>query len=49
MTGQPDIRGLLQEHLDAFNAHDTERLLRGLDEDITWHTGSDIINGRGRA
>lgn len=37
---------MLEEHVDAFNAHDTERLLRGLDEEITWHTGSEVVSGR---
>lgn len=46
MAGQPDLRTVLEEHVDAFNAHDTERLLRGLDEEITWHTGSEVVSGR---
>jgi ketosteroid isomerase-like protein len=46
MAGQPDLRTVSEEHVDAFNAHDTERLLRGLDEEITWHTGSDVVSGR---
>jgi GNAT superfamily N-acetyltransferase len=46
MTGPPDLRSVVREHVDAFNAHDTERLLRGFDEEISWHTGSDVVNGR---
>ena len=46
MTDQPDLRTVLEEHIDAFNANDTERLLRGFAEEITWHTGSDVVNGR---
>ncbi|MHB8339633.1 MAG: nuclear transport factor 2 family protein [Mycobacteriales bacterium] len=34
------------EHLEAFNGHDTERVLRGLDEDVVWATGSDLYQGR---
>lgn len=34
------------EHLAAFNAHDTQRLLAGLAEDALWTTGRDRIRGR---
>ena len=34
------------EHIDAFNAHDTERLLAGLAEDARWATGQDVFQGR---
>ena len=33
-------------HLEAFNAHDTQRLLAGLAPDAQWITGSEIIEGR---
>lgn len=37
---------LVDEHLAAFNAHDTERLLSGLADDIVWATGRDVFRGR---
>lgn len=46
VTGQPNLRSVLEEHVDAFNAHDVERLFRSFDAEITWHTGSDVVNGR---
>jgi ketosteroid isomerase-like protein len=36
----------LREHLAAFNAHDTQRLLAGLADDVLWATGRDLISGR---
>ena len=37
---------LVREHLAAFNAHDSERLLAGLAEDVRWTTGHDAFRGR---
>jgi uncharacterized protein len=34
------------EHLDAFNSHDTSRLLRGLHPEVRWETGQEIVVGR---
>jgi ketosteroid isomerase-like protein len=34
------------EHIDAFNAHDTDRLLAGLSDDALWATGQDVFRGR---
>ena len=39
-------RALVDEHVAAFNAHDTERLLAGLTPDAVWITGSDMVSGR---
>lgn len=36
-----DVRATVLEHFDAFNHHDTKRLLAGLHEDVTWVTGTD--------
>jgi ketosteroid isomerase-like protein len=36
----------VHEHLAAFNAHDSERLLAGLAEDVQWATGQDVFRGR---
>ena len=35
----------VREHLAAFNAHDTARLLAGCAENIEWITGQDHIHG----
>jgi ketosteroid isomerase-like protein len=40
-----DTAALLREHLDAFNAHDTTRLLAGLAPDAVWRTGRDTARG----
>lgn len=45
MPDPPTLRTVVEEHVEAFNAHDTERLFRGFDDDITWHTGSDVFYG----
>jgi ketosteroid isomerase-like protein len=37
---------LVDEHLAAFNAHDSARLLAGLAEDAQWATGQDVFRGR---
>lgn len=37
---------VVAEHLKAFNAHDTGRLLAGLAHDAQWITGTDVIQGR---
>ncbi len=34
------------EHLQAFNAHDTDRLLAGLTADAVWVTGVNVLRGR---
>jgi ketosteroid isomerase-like protein len=39
-------RNAVLEHLAAFNSHDQERLLGGLDENIVWSTGADRFEGR---
>ena len=41
-------RAAVVEHLDAFNAHDTERLFAGLHHDVVWATGSDVFRGLSR-
>ncbi|MQA32238.1 nuclear transport factor 2 family protein [Modestobacter roseus] len=38
-------RAAVLEHVAAFNAHDTDRLLAGLHEDVVWATGSDLFRG----
>lgn len=35
----------VQEHLAAFNGHDTPRLLAGLADDAIWITGQDVVRG----
>ena len=37
---------LVAEHLAAFNAHDTDRLLSGFAADAVWITGQDAMRGR---
>lgn len=39
-------RELVEEHLAAFNAHDTARVLAGFAPDAVWATGQDIVRGR---
>jgi uncharacterized protein len=39
-------REVVDEHVAAFNAHDTERLLAGLTPDAVWITGADTVTGR---
>lgn len=39
-------RGVVLRHVEAFNEHDTERILRGLDEGVVWTTGTDVYRGR---
>ena len=39
-------RSVVDDHIAAFNAHDTERLLAGLAPDAVWNTGSDTLAGR---
>ena len=36
-------RDVVLEHLAAFNAHDTERLLETLADDVEWRTGTDLF------
>lgn len=38
-------RDVVLEHLAAFDAHDTERLLATLDDDVVWRTGTDVFTG----
>jgi hypothetical protein len=35
----------VRDHIDAFNAHDTDRLIAGLHPDVIWATGSDVFRG----
>ena len=44
--GSAYARTLVAEHLAAFNAHDSARLLAGLAEDVRWATGQDVFHGR---
>jgi ketosteroid isomerase-like protein len=39
-------RNAVEEHVAAFNAHDTRRLLAGLAPDAIWITGADKLVGR---
>ena len=41
-----NARRVVEEHLDAFNAHDTARLLAGFPADAVWATGRDVVRGR---
>jgi hypothetical protein len=36
---------LIQEHVAAFNAHDSDRLLTTLAADVVWATGQDVCRG----
>lgn len=36
----------VREHLAAFNAHSTARLLAGFTDDAVWVTGQDVTRGR---
>lgn len=38
-------RAAVVDHVAAFNAHDTNRLLAGLYPDVLWATGSDVYRG----
>jgi SnoaL-like domain len=37
------VRALVLDHVAAFNAHSTARLLAGLTEDAVWVTGQDVV------
>jgi uncharacterized protein len=39
-------RDVVDEHLAAFNAHDTARLLARFADDAAWSTGQDVMRGR---
>lgn len=39
-------RDAIVEHLAAFNAHDTDRLLAGFAQDAVWATGQDVVRGQ---
>lgn len=39
-------RAAVLEHVAAFNAHDADRVVRGLADDVVWATGSDVLHGR---
>jgi ketosteroid isomerase-like protein len=39
----PSVRALVLEHVAAFNAHSTARLLAGLAADAVWVTGQDVV------
>jgi len=43
--GEGVVRALVLDHVEAFNTHDRDRLLRGLAEDVVWSTGRDTIRG----
>lgn len=45
-AAMPDARATVAAHLDAVNAHDTERLLALFAEDVEWITGRDRFAGR---
>ena len=45
-TPSDQTRNAVMEHLAAFNAHDSARLVSGLADDIVWATGTDVIQGR---
>jgi SnoaL-like domain len=38
-------RAAVLDHVDAFNAHGTDRLIGGLHPDVVWATGSDVFRG----
>jgi hypothetical protein len=38
-------RAAVLDHVAAFNAHDTDRWIAGLHEDVVWATGSDVFRG----
>jgi ketosteroid isomerase-like protein len=39
-------RATVHDHLAAFNAHDSGRLLQGIADDVVWATGRDTLVGR---
>ncbi|MCU1658124.1 MAG: nuclear transport factor 2 family protein [Pseudonocardiales bacterium] len=41
-----DPRAVVIEHIEAFNAHSSERLLAGFAADAIWVTGQDTTRGR---
>jgi ketosteroid isomerase-like protein len=43
--GAEAVRALVLDHVAAFNAHSTARLLAGLSEDAVWVTGQDVVRG----
>jgi hypothetical protein len=44
-NGAAANRRVILEHLEAFNQHDTRRLLAGLSSTVVWRTGSDRFEG----
>jgi uncharacterized protein (TIGR02246 family) len=44
--GKRSVAAAIDEHVAAFNAHDTGRLLAGFSEDAEWVTGQDRFVGR---
>jgi ketosteroid isomerase-like protein len=40
-----DTADLLRDHVAAFNAHDSARVLAGLAGDVVWRTGTDTVRG----
>lgn len=38
-------RAAVLDHIDAFNTHDTDRLIAGLHPDVVWATGADVFRG----
>jgi ketosteroid isomerase-like protein len=41
-----DVRGAVEEHVAAFNAWDSARVLAGFADDATWVTGQDRFVGK---
>jgi ketosteroid isomerase-like protein len=44
-TTDDATRAAVLEHVAAFNAYDSMRLLAGLHRDIVWATGTDVLRG----
>jgi ketosteroid isomerase-like protein len=40
------VRHLVLDHIEAFNRHDTPRLLAGLTDDVRWVTGEEALHGQ---
>jgi hypothetical protein len=46
VAAMPTARDVVEEHLAAFNAHNTARLLAGFADGAAWSTGQDVMRGR---
>jgi hypothetical protein len=42
----PSARDVVEQHLAAFNAHDTDRLMVWFADDAVWNTGQDMMRGQ---